>query len=225
MIGLVAAALLTSAVGAQAVDPGARGDTGPGATVLGGPVAGESPWTRDPTGVRQELGVGLHATTFWSKESSHYTFYSLGIAYLVSNGSWGPFAHVTGFLPLQARQDGRVYAAGRVYGNRIGGDFLFGWQKRWYPSRNSELELGPGFHGSVLWMPGAQGYRDFSAMPLGVGVEAAMRWSTGQRIAGRVLRAGWFATTALDLYDPLRSNDLRNGFTVLVGVITGLDRG
>ena len=184
-----------------------------------------STWPSDPRGTRQEIGFALHTTTFWSREASHYTFYSLGLAYLRSSGSWGPFVHAAGFLPLQARQDGRVFAASGVYGRRIGGDLLVGWQKRWHPSSATEAELGPGVHVSMLWMPGATGYRDFSAMPLGLGLEGALRWHTGLHVGRSTLRMGQFLNASLDFYDPLRSNDLRNGFTVLVGVMFGLDDG
>lgn len=178
---------------------------------------------RDPEGTRQELGLGLHSTTFWSRESSHYTFHSLALSYLRSTGSSGPYLHLAGFLPIQARQDGRVYYAGDVYGKRVGGDFLVGWQWRSNPLEGAEAEVGPGVHATFLWLPGELGYSDFTAMPLGLGVQGTVRWRTGQRIGGSFLRMGGFASANADVVDFLRSNDLRIGFTFLAGVAMGLD--
>src|SRR5512146_2350320 len=224
MLALVTALLASISVAQDSPGAGTASDQGPSPPALGLRTP-PTTWPADPRGTRQEVGIALNATTFWSREASHYTFYSLGLAYLRSSGSWGPFIHASAFLPLQARQDGRIYAASNVYGRRIAGDLLFGWQRRWYPSSSAEAEFGPGLHVSMLWMPGAPGYRDFSAMPLGAGVEAAIRWRTGMHIAGSTLRVGEFVNASVDFFDPLRSNDLRNGFTFVLGVILGLDDG
>src|SRR5512142_1850203 len=142
MLGLVVASLLATAAGAppDAMDPAVRAEE----NAVRVPSPALSPFLRDPEGWRREVGLGFHATNFWSKESSHYAFYSLGLAFRMSKGSWGPFLDVGAFVPLQARQDGRVYAASRVYGDRVGGDLLLGWQGRWYPTQKTELEIGPG---------------------------------------------------------------------------------
>ncbi len=224
MLGLFVASLLASAAAAQPRDAAdaasAAGDAG---VRLRAPEL--SPYVRDPGGWRREVGVGFHSTNFWSKESSHYAFYSLGVNFRISKGSWGPFLDVGAYVPLQARQDGRVYAASHVYGDRIGGDILLGWQRRWDLPPRAEVEFGPGLHMTALWMPGAQGYRDFSAFPMGLGVETAMRWSTGQHIGGSALRVGWYATATFDFYDPLRGNDLRYGVAFMAGAMFGLDQG
>jgi hypothetical protein len=178
---------------------------------------------RDPEGTRQDVALALHSTTFWSKESSHYTFHSLALSYLRSSGASGPFMNLALFFPLQARQDGRVYYAGDIYGKRIGGDFLVGWQWRSQPLGTAEGELGPGLHATFLWLPGETGYSDFTAMPMGVGVQGKMRWKTGQKIGGSYLRLGGFASANADIVDFLRSNDLRFGLTFMAGVAMGLD--
>lgn len=174
------------------------------------------------TGARNNLAVGWHATSFVSERGSHYVFHSAAIGYLGSFGARGPFVHATALLPLQARQDGRVYAAADYYGRRVGGDLLAGWQWRWR-LRDAEVEAGPGLHGTVLWMPGRTGYRDFSALPLGVGATSAVRFRGGATVLSRAMTIGAYVSLAYDFYDPLRADDLAHGWTSRFGVLLGLE--
>jgi len=173
-------------------------------------------------GWRQGFGVGWHGTTFWNRESSHYTFHSLALGYIASRGARnGLLLHVSALVPLQAREDGRVYATHEVYGTRFGTDLLIGRQWRWRPAPRVEWEAGPGVHGTLLWLPGRPGYRDFSALLLGLGGETIVRWKPGARMRGMPMSLGSFASAAVDFYDPLRSNDLRGGLTFRAGMFAG----
>ena len=143
------------------------------------------------------------------------------IGYLVSYGAIGAFGHAFLLLPLQARQDGHVYATGEYYRRRSGGDLLAGPELRW-TWRGIEAEAGPGFHGTFIYLPAKAGYRDFSALPLGLGAGAMLRWDTRKQRLARVVNVGTYASVAYDFYDPLRAGDLAHGFTLRAGVMVGL---
>lgn len=173
-------------------------------------------------GTRHALGLGWHGTTFFSQRGSQYTFHSESLGYMGSFSASGPFVHAFALLPVQARQDGRVYATGDYYRRRTGGDLLLGWQWRFAVRRGVEGEAGPGLHGTLIWLPARRGYRDFSAMPLGVGGGGQLRWRTGARAFSRPVTLGAYASAAMDLWDPLRANDLDHGFTFRLGVVAGV---
>jgi hypothetical protein len=172
-------------------------------------------------GTRHAVGLGLHSTTFFSEEGSQYTFHSASFGYLGSRGARGPFLQAFALLPLQARQDGRAYPTSDYYSPRAGADLLVGWQWRW-TVRGNEAEAGPGVHTTVLWLPARSGYRDFSAVPLGLGGSAALRWHPGARVLSRPVTLGAYVTAALDLYDPTRAGDLDHGFTFRAGMMASL---
>jgi hypothetical protein len=173
-------------------------------------------------GSRHALALGWHGTSFFSTRGSHYVFHSASVGYLGSFGKRGPFVHATALLPLQARQDGRVYATGDYYGPRSGADLLVGWQWR-LRVRGAEVEMGPGLHGAFLWLPGKRGYRDFSALPLGLGATSAVRWRGGATVLSRALTVGAYGSLNYDFYDPLRADDLSHGVTSRAGVLVGLE--
>jgi hypothetical protein len=176
-------------------------------------------------GWRQELGAGLHSTTFFSHEDHHYTFHSLSLGYESSWGRRGPFVHLTGLLPLQGREDGRVYALGPYYRSRYGGDLLTGFQWRWRAFEHVEAEAGAGVHALFVVLKAIRGYRDFSASPFGLGGAGVLRWRTGRALGSWPWTVGFYGSTALDLYDPIHGNDLRHGFTFRTGVQVGLTPG
>jgi hypothetical protein len=176
----------------------------------------------DHRGWRHAVGVGPHSTTFFSERGSQYTFHSGSLGYLGSLGARGVFLHAFALMPLQARQDGRVYSTANYYRRRAGGDLLLGWQWRWSVRRDLEAEAGPGLHGTLIYLPGEIGYRDFSALPLGLGAGAVLRWGTGARRLSRSVTVGAYASAAFDFYDPLRADDLAHGFTFRTGLLVGL---
>jgi hypothetical protein len=176
-------------------------------------------------GWRQDVGLGLHSTTFWSHSDHQYTFHSLGLGYLASWGRRGVFVHATALLPLQGREDGRASGLGQYYGPRWGGDLLTGFQLRWLAWHGLEAQAGAGPHATFVVLKGITGYRDFSASPLGLGGEASLRWRTGRAIARWPLTAAVFGSAAVDFYDPFHGNDLRHGFTFRVGLALGLAPG
>lgn len=176
----------------------------------------------DHRGWRHAIGLGPHSTTFFSERGSQYTFHSGSLGYLGSVGARGVFLHAFALVPLQARQDGDVYSTANYYRRRAGGDLLVGPQWRWSVRRNLEAEAGPGLHGTLIYLPGEAGYRDFSALPLGVGAGAILRWGTGARRFSRVVTVGTYASAAFDFYDPLRADDLAHGFTFRAGFMIGL---
>lgn len=186
------------------------------------PAPAPVPALREHEGWRQDLGVGWHATTLWSNEGSHYTFHSFSLAYLASSGRTGLFVHASALLPLQARENGAVYEVSDYYRVRFGGDLLLGWHGRWGVGRDLEVDAGPGAHVGLIWLRGRVGYRDFSAMPVGVGGMGVLRWRPGPTILSGPVSLGGFASTAWDLYDPLRANDLKYGFTFRVGLLAGI---
>ncbi|HVO18720.1 MAG TPA: hypothetical protein VMU15_05655 [Anaeromyxobacter sp.] len=174
-------------------------------------------------GWRQDLALGLHSTTFWSHAGNQYTFHSLSLGYMNSWGRNGPFLHTTGLLPLQGREDGRVYALGPYYRLRYGGDVLTGYQWRWRAWESVEAEAGAGLHVLFIVLKGITGYRDFSASPLGLGTDMALRWRTGRSLGTWPVTVGLYGSTALDVYDPIHGNDLRHGFTFQAGAQLGLN--
>ena len=176
----------------------------------------------DRHGWRHAIGLGAHSTTFFSKEGSQYTFHSGSLGYLASIGARGAFLHAFLLMPLQARQDGHVYATGNYYSTRSGGDLLTGPQWRWIWRGHIEAEAGPGLHATFIYLPGKPGYRDFSALPLGLGAGAALRWETRKERFSRVVTVGTYASIAYDFYDPMHAEDLAHGFTLHAGVIVGL---
>jgi hypothetical protein len=176
----------------------------------------------DHRGWRHAIGLGRHSTTFFSKESSQYTFHSASLGYMGSFGSRGPFLHAFTLLTLQARQDGHVYDAADYYRRRIGADFLFGWQWRWAPRRGVEAEAGPGLHGMLIYLPGKAGYRDFSAFPLGLGVTGTLWWGTSAQRLARTVTLGAYASVAYDFRDPMHANDLAHGYSFRAGLSVGL---
>ncbi|WP_242354927.1 MULTISPECIES: hypothetical protein [unclassified Anaeromyxobacter] len=205
---------------------GALGAAAPGAAPAAEAAPGAGREADDPLGAhdgsRHALAAGPHATTFFSEEGSQYTFLSGSVGYLGSLGVNGPFVHLFALLPLQARQDGRVYATGDYYRRRSGGDFLVGWQWRWSVRADLEAEAGPGLHGTLVYLPGKPGYRDFSALPLGVGGGAILRWRRGDHGFSQPITVGAYCALAYDLYDPLRADDLAHGFTFSTGFLLGL---
>lgn len=177
---------------------------------------------QDHRGWRHAVGLGLHSTTFFSKEDSRYTFHSASLGYMGSYGARGPFLHAFGLLTLQARQDEHVYAASDYYSRREGGDFLLGWQWRWAPRRGVEAEAGPGLHGTLIYLPAKPGYRDFSAFPIGLGATGMLWWGTSAERLSRAVTLGGYASVAYDFTDPLHANDLAHGYTFRAGVCVGL---
>jgi hypothetical protein len=173
-------------------------------------------------GWRQSLALGWHGSTFWSNEGSHYTFHSLSVGYLVSFGPRGLFLHASGLVPLQARQDGRVVAVSDYYGSRFGGDVMLGWQWRWEPSRAVEIEAGPGVHLFYLSLGARGGFRDFSALPLGVGAVCVVRYRLDAHLRSWPIDVGVYASGSVDGYDPLRADDLRQGYALRTGLLVGL---
>jgi hypothetical protein len=173
------------------------------------------------TGWRHAVGLGGHSTTFFSKEGSQYTFHSASLGYLGSIGRYGAFWHLTALLPLQARQDGAAYATSNYYRRRSGGDLLLGAHGRW-AVRGAELEAGPGFHATFIYLPGQPGYTDFTAFPLGVGAGAVLRWRTSASRLSRAVTVGAFGSVAYDFRDPAHADDLSHGFTFRFGIAVGL---
>jgi len=204
---------------APGTSPGVTAPEAPGPEVP--PVVTATPDRR--AGWRHEFSPAWHMATFFSAEDSHYTFHSLSLSYLMSVNASGPFVHLSFVIPLQARQDGRVHSISSVYQNSGGLDLLVGWQYRWAVGESLELESGPGMHMNALNLGGKPGLTNFNALQLGVGGTGIVRWRPGWQ-PGRV---GWsigvVTALALDLYDPLRSNDLKYGFVLRLGMMVGVD--
>jgi hypothetical protein len=183
------------------------------------PVEGPAPYGH--TGWRHEIDLGAHTTHFSSKAGSHYEFNSATLGYAGSYGLTGPFVRFALLLPIQASQDGSTYATANYYRHREGGDLLFGIQHRW-TVRSTELEAGPGVHAMLIYLPGRPGYRDFSALPLGLGVGASLRWRTDKERLSRQVTVGTTASIAYDFRDPAHSEDLSRGFTFRIAIAVGL---
>jgi hypothetical protein len=172
-------------------------------------------------GWRHEVALGGHTTSFASREGSHYAFQSAILGYEGSVGRTGAFLHLSALLPFQARQDGAIYATANYYRRRSGADLLVGPERRWL-LRGVELEAGPGLHATLLDLPGRPGYRDFTALPMGLGAAAVLRWQTSAERLSRVVTIGTSASLAYDLRDPAHANDLSHGFTFRLAVTLGL---
>ncbi len=175
----------------------------------------------DHHGWRHALALGLHSNTFFSNEGSQYTFHSATLGYLGSVGEIGGFLHAFLLMPLQARQDGRVYATGNYYRTRSGADLMTGPEWR-LGFRGAEAEVGAGFHGTLIYLPAKQGYADFTALPLGVGATAVLSWETRTERLSRALTLGTYVGLAYDFWDPMHAGDLAHGFTFRIGAIVGL---
>jgi hypothetical protein len=173
------------------------------------------------SGWRHELDLGAHTTRFSSKEGSDYAFHSATLGYGVSYGLTGPFLRIAAIVPLQATQDGATYATANYYRHREGGDLLVGVQHR-FTVRSTEVEVGPGLHGTFIYLPGRAGYRDFTALPLGLGVGASVRWKTSKERLSRVVTWGTTAGIAYDFRDPAHENDITHGFTFRLAIAIGL---
>ncbi len=206
-------ALALSLALAASGDPAAAGPAG---------VTPPADARQELRGWRQDLGLGLHSTTFWSHSHHRYTFHSLGLGYHASWGRRGLFVHASGLLPVQGREDGRTSGLGEFYGPRWGGDLLTGFQFRWRAPRELEAEAGLGPHATFLVLKGITGYRDFSASPLGLGAEATLRWRTARVFSHWPVTVALYGSAALDFYDPLHGNDLRHGFTFRAGAAVGI---
>ena len=171
---------------------------------------------------RHALALGPHATTFFSEEGSQYTFFSGSVGYLGSLGARGPFVHVFALLPLQARQDGSVYATGDYYRRRAGGDLLLGWQWRWSVRHDLEAEAGPGLHATLVYLPGEGRIprllrpparpRRRSGPAMETGRPQLLAAHHGRRVLRRRVRS----------LNPLRADDLAHGFTFSTGLLLGL---
>lgn len=223
------ALLWTLLVGARgAAQPAeAPGGPGPGVTAPEAPAPETPPAvTATPdrrAGWRHEFSPAWHMATFFSEEDSHYTFHSLSLGYLMSVNASGPFVHLSFVVPLQARQDGRVHAVSSVYQNSGGIDLLVGWQYRWTLAEELEVESGPGAHMNLVNLGGKPGLTNFNALQLGVGGMSVLRWRPGWKPAQVGWSLGVVTALALDLYDPLRSNDLKYGFVLRLGGVVGVD--
>ncbi len=239
---LLALALAVAAPGdsaapgpADAPSPSPAVEGSPAATVRAPPpddeaAASIAPDVRQPDlsrpgmdhhGWRHALALGPHSTTFFSREGSQYTFHSASLGYLGSVGAFGAFLHAFLLMPLQARQDGHVYATGNYYRTRSGGDLMTGPEWR-FSFRGAEAEVGPGLHGSFIYLPGKQGFADFTALPLGLGAAAVVSWETRAERLSRAVTVGTYAGLAYDFWDPMHAGDLAHGFTFRVGAIVGL---
>ena len=175
----------------------------------------------DHHGWRHALALGPHSTTFFSREGSQYTFYSASLGYLGSVGARGAFLHAFLLMPLQARQDGHVYATGDYYRTRSGADLMAGPEWR-FSFRGAEAEVGPGVHATFVYLPAKQGFADFSAMPLGLGATTVLSWETRAERLSRAVTVGTYAGLAYDFWDPMHAGDLAHGFTFRIGAIVGL---
>lgn len=188
-------------------------------------LPGDSPELRAAAGAlpgwRHTVELGGHSTRFSSKEGSDYAFHSGSLGYAVSYGNLGPFLALSILLPIQASQDGNAYATANYYRHRQGGDLLVGLQRRWGLG-SAELEAGPGFHATLIYLPARSGYRDFSALPLGLGVGATVRWRTGYERLSRVVMLGTTASVAYDFRDPAHANDISRGLTFRLAIALGL---
>ena len=172
---------------------------------------------------RDGIALEWHGATFWSRRPSHYTFHSASIGYVMSTGSPGPFLHITGQIPFAAAQDGTAYGFRQVYEQGFGLDVMTGAQWRWRLERRLEVEAGPGVHVDYMTYTGRDNFVSFSALQLGVGGESVLRWRPGWRLGRRWWSFGATGVVTIDFYDPLRSNDLRNGFTFRAGLVAGVD--
>jgi hypothetical protein len=213
---------LAMAAPAVAEDSHPPGDDPVAQAAFEEPPARSEPVLPDLRGWRRDVALGLHSTTFWSHAGNHYTFHSLGLGVLSSWGRRGLFVHATALLPLQGRENGHVYPINAYYRRHYGGDFLLGYQARFWATRSLEAEAGGGAHAMFLSLKGDSGYRDFSASPLGIGGTGTLRWRTRRSVGAWPFTLALVGGAALDLTDPLHGHDLRHGFTFQLGFVAGL---
>ncbi len=186
-------------------------------------AAGPSPARGPLDGWRHGLSAAWDVQALWSKAGSHYTFQSVAASYVFSTARSGVFVHLNVLFPLQARQDGNVYAVGDYYKPALGLDLLAGWEWRLAPAKGLELELGPGIHAALLTLNGNSTYVSFSTAPVGVGGEAILRWRPGWAIGSTPVSLGAVAAGTVDFFDPLHGEDLKLGLSFRLGVVAGLD--
>jgi hypothetical protein len=215
---------LASAGGAMARPLDGQDNPTPAEPAPAEPPPAEVSATADPRdGWRHEFSPAWHMATFWSKENSHYTFHSLSLGYMMSVNAAGPFLHLSWVIPLQARQDGRVHSVSSLYQNGGGVDVMLGFQWRKTVTPEIEFEGGPGLHMNALNLGGKPGLTNFNSFQIGPGGMTVLRWRPGWRPHKVGWTVGAVGALGIDLWDPLRSNDLRIGFTLRMGVVLGVD--
>ncbi len=235
--GLLWTLLIAGSSAAQT--PGAPGDTGADAAPGTTPSAGVAPPAATApappavevtapvdrrAGWRHEFSPAWHMSTFSSEHNqSQYTFHSVSLGYVMSVNARGPFLHLSFVLPLQARQDGRVHSVSSIYQNAGGLDVLVGWQWRYAIGEALEIEAGPGFHINALNLGGKPGLTNFNALQFGGGGMTSFRWRPGYRPGKANWTIGVLMSVAIDIYDPLRSNDLNYGVATRFGAVVGVD--
>ncbi len=180
---------------------------------------------RSIDGWRHALSVAWVGNTFWTTQDSHYTFHSLAVGYAMSTAASGVFLHLNVLFPLQARQDGNVYAVTDYYRNSLGLDALVGWEWRWELPLDMEIEAGPGAHVALVALPGQPNYQSFNTVQVGVGAECTGRWRPGATVLGSRLSLGAVVAPTLDFYDPLHVSSFKLGLSLRAGVVVGLDLG
>lgn len=203
----------------------AAGPTGLAPEPQGAPAPAPAPGTATTPeapgldGHRLELLPAYQGTVLWSRSGSRYNLHSaaLGLGWSAARDGSGPFAHLALLRPLQIRQDGRVYATSDLYSSRFGADLLGGWQWRGAPRSGFESELGAGLHAALVALAGRPGLASWSAAPLGLGVAYTLRTTA----RGASWHAGLQLGLTLDLYDPIRSNDLEVGLGWRAGLVGG----
>ena len=125
----------------------------------------------DHGGWRHALGLGPHSTTFFSEEGSQYTFHSGSLGYLgVARRRAARSCTRSCSCRSRRARTGTSTPPATTTAGASGGDLLLGWQWRWSVPRGPRGGGGPG-PARDLHLParGSPGYRDFSALPLGLG--------------------------------------------------------
>jgi hypothetical protein len=173
-------------------------------------------------GWRHAFAVGGQVNWLVSNEDSRYQFRSASFGYHGSVGARGAFLDLAYLVPLQARQDGATYTTGDYYRTRAGLDLLVGFNWRWALPRDLEAEAGPGLHATVIYLPGKDNYRDFTASPLGLGASGTFSWRTGKRWLSRAVTLGGSLAAAWDFTDPAHAGDLAHGWTIRFALTVGL---
>jgi hypothetical protein len=208
------------------VDPAFAGsatpEVDPATTAAAAPAPLSPPPRPSLGGWRHAFAVGAQVNGLTSKEDSTYQFRCASFGYHGSIGARGAFLDLAYLVPLQARQDGATYTTGDYYRTRAGLDLLVGFNWRWALPRDLEVEAGPGLHATVIYLPGKDNYRDFTASPFGLGAAGAVAWRTGARWLGRAVTVGGSVGAAWDLRDPIHANDLAHGWMVRGAVTVGL---
>ena len=173
-------------------------------------------------GWRHAFAVGAQVNWLISNEDSQYQFRSASFGYHGSVGARGAFLDLAYLVPLQARQDGATYSTADYYRTRAGLDLLLGFNLRWALPRDLEVEAGPGVHGTFIYLPGKEGYREFTASPLGLGASGTCSWRTGKRWLSRAVTLGGSLAAAWDFTDPAHAGDLAHGWTLRLALTVGL---